>query len=62
MLTPITSDFLPTNRYFLSNYGLENKKPACIVITITLQTGFLLGLSIVVRILYPVCYIRYFLL
>ena len=51
MLTPITSDFLPTNRYFLSNYGLENKKPAD-----------LLGLSIVVRILYPVCYIRYFLL
>ncbi len=40
MLIPITSDFLPTNRYFLSNYGLENKKkPACIVITITLQTG-----------------------
>lgn len=38
MLIPITSDFLPTNRYFLSNYGLENK-PACIVITITLQTG-----------------------
>ena len=26
MLIPITSDFLPTNRYFLSNYGLENKK------------------------------------
>ena len=25
MLIPITSDFLPTNRYFLSNYGLENK-------------------------------------
>ena len=39
MLIPITSDFLPTKRYFLSNYGLENKKPACIVITITLQTG-----------------------
>jgi len=39
MLTPITSDFLPTNRYFLSNYGFENKKTACIVITITLQTG-----------------------
>lgn len=39
MLIPITGDFLPTNRYFLSNYGLENKKPACIVITITLQTG-----------------------
>lgn len=44
MLIPITSDFLPTNRYFLSNYGLENKKPACIVITITLQTGFFIGL------------------
>ena len=39
MLTPITSDFLPTNRYFLSNYGFENKKQACILITITLQTG-----------------------
>lgn len=44
MLIPITSDFLPTNRYFLSNYGLENKKPACIVITITLQAGFFIGL------------------
>ena len=39
MLIPITSDFLATNRYFLSNYGLENKKPACIAITITLQAG-----------------------
>ena len=39
MLIPITSDFLPTNRYFPSNYSLENKKPACTAITITLQTG-----------------------
>ena len=39
MLIPITSDFLPTNRYFLSNYGLENKKPACIVIPLKLQPG-----------------------
>ena len=39
MLIPITSDFLPTNRYFLSDYGLENKNRLCIVITITLQTG-----------------------
>lgn len=39
MLIPITSDFLPTNRYFLSNYGLENKKPVCNVIVITMQAG-----------------------
>lgn len=63
MLIPITSDFLPTNRYFLSNYGLENKKTGlhCDHYHIA-NPADLLGLSIVVWILYPVCYIRYFLL